>query len=45
VSVVELGGLALDIARPTVAGPPADDLQAAIERLAAADAIIAGTPA
>jgi FMN reductase len=43
-AVVELGPLAVDIARATVSGIPSDDLQAAIERLAAADAIVASTP-
>src|SRR4051794_7060185 len=42
--VVELGPLAVDIARATTAGFPSEQLQAAIDRLAAADAIIAGTP-
>jgi FMN reductase len=43
-SVVELGPLAVDIARATVSGFPGEQLQAAIERLADADAIIAATP-
>ena len=43
-SVIELGPLAVDIARATTAGFPGEQLQAAIERLAAADAIIAATP-
>ena len=43
-SVVELGPLAVDIARATVAGFPGEELQAAIDRLAAADAVIAATP-
>lgn len=43
-SVAELGALAVDIARATVSGFPGEQLQAAIERLAAADAIIAATP-
>jgi FMN reductase len=43
-AIVELGPLAVDIARATVSGIPSDDLQAAIERLAAADAIVASTP-
>jgi FMN reductase len=44
VSVVELGPLAVDIARATVSGVASADLQAAIERLAAADGVIAATP-
>ena len=43
-SVIELGPLAVDIARATTAGFPGEQLQAAIERLAAANAIIAATP-
>jgi FMN reductase len=43
-SVVELGPLAVDIARAAVAGFPGEQLQAAIDGLAAADAIIAATP-
>jgi FMN reductase len=43
-SVIELGPLAVDIAQATVAGFPNQRLQAAIDRLAAADAIIAATP-
>jgi FMN reductase len=43
-SVVELGPLAVDIARAAVAGFPGAQLQEAIDRLAAADAIIAATP-
>ena len=42
--VIELGPLAVDTARATVAGFPGEELQAAIDRLAAADAIIAATP-
>jgi FMN reductase len=44
VFVIELGPLAIDIARATVAGFPGEQLQAAIDRLAAADAVIAATP-
>ena len=44
VSVIELGPLAVDIARATVAGFPSEPLQQAIERLANADGIIAATP-
>jgi FMN reductase len=43
-STIELGPLAVDIARATTAGFPNEQLQAAIDRLAAADAIIAATP-
>jgi FMN reductase len=42
--VIELGPLAVDTARAAVAGFPGTEVQAAIERLAAADAIIAATP-
>jgi FMN reductase len=44
VNVVELGPLAVDVARAAVAGFPGEPVQAAIDRLAAADAIIAATP-
>jgi FMN reductase len=44
VSVIELGPLAVDIAKGTVSGVNSADLQAAIERIAAADAVIAATP-
>jgi FMN reductase len=43
-SVIELGPLAVDIARAAVAGFPGAEVQAAIDRLAAADAIVAATP-
>lgn len=43
-SVVELAPLAIDIARSTVAGFPAEELQAPIRRLADADGIIASAP-
>ena len=43
-SVIELGPLAVDIARASTAGFPNQQLQAAIDRLAAADGIIAATP-
>jgi FMN reductase len=42
--VIELGPLAVDTARAAVAGFPGEQLQAAIDRLAAADAIIAAAP-
>lgn len=41
---VELAPLALDIARATVAGFPGEQLTAAIQKLAAADGLIAATP-
>ncbi len=44
VSVIELAPLAVDIARATVAGFPSETLQASIERIAAAEAVIASTP-
>jgi FMN reductase len=44
VSVIELGPLAVDTARAAVAGFPGPDLKAAIDKLAAADGIIAATP-
>jgi FMN reductase len=43
-SVIELGPLAVDTARAAVVGFPGEQVQAAIDRLAAADAIIAATP-
>ena len=43
-SVVELAPLAVEIARATVSRFPSDQLQAAIERVAAADALIVSTP-
>ncbi|HWM15414.1 MAG TPA: NAD(P)H-dependent oxidoreductase, partial [Microbacterium sp.] len=44
VSVIELGPLAVDIARAIVSGHLGDNVQQAIERLGQADAIIASTP-
>ncbi|MBZ2199002.1 NAD(P)H-dependent oxidoreductase [Ruania sp. N2-46] len=44
VGVIELGPLAVDIARAIVSGFPGERLQEAIARLAAADAVIASTP-
>ena len=44
VSSIELRSLALDIAKSGVAGFVVDGLRPAIERLAAADAVIAATP-
>ena len=44
VSVIELAPLATDIARAIVSGFPGAELQAVIERLASADAVIASTP-
>jgi FMN reductase len=43
-SVVELAPLAVEIARATVSGFPSNQLQAAIERIAGADALVASTP-
>jgi FMN reductase len=43
-AVIELAPLAVDIAGATVAGFPSERLQAAIEQIAGADAIIAATP-
>lgn len=43
-SVIELGPLAVDTARAAVAGFPGAELQEAIDKLAAADGIIAATP-
>jgi FMN reductase len=43
-SIVELAPLAVEIARATVSAFPSERLQAAIERVAAADALIAVTP-
>jgi FMN reductase len=42
--VVELAPLAVDIARATVAGFPSEELNAAIEKIATADAVIASAP-
>lgn len=44
VRVIELAPLAVDIAKAIVSGFPGDRLQAAIERLAAADAVVVSTP-
>jgi FMN reductase len=44
VSVVELGPLAADTARAAVAGFPNEVVQAAVDQLATADAIIVATP-
>jgi FMN reductase len=44
VSVIEVGPLASDAALAAVAGFPNEELQSAIDRLAAADAVIAATP-
>jgi FMN reductase len=43
-SFVELGPLAVEIARATISGFPGEELKAAIDRLASADAVIAATP-
>ncbi|MFH5877596.1 CE1759 family FMN reductase [Arthrobacter sp. NA-172] len=44
VSMIDLGPLAVDIARSLVAGYPNEPVQAAIDRLATADAVVASTP-
>lgn len=44
VSVIELAPLAVEIAQAIVSGFPGERVQGAIERLAAADAVIATTP-
>ena len=44
VSVIDLSPLATDAARAAVAGFPNDELQAAIDALAGADAVIAASP-
>ncbi|MFI5634524.1 CE1759 family FMN reductase [Streptomyces sp. NPDC051664] len=44
VGVIELGPLAVDIAQAIVSGFPSERLKTAFERLAAADAVITGTP-
>ena len=44
VSVIDLGPIAVDIARSLVSGFPNEAVQEAIDRLAKADAIIAATP-
>lgn len=43
-SVIDLGPLAVDIARAVVSGFPGEDLKRAITRLAAADGVIAAAP-
>ena len=43
-SIIDLGPLAIDIAKAIVAGFPSEKVQAAIDTLASADAIIAATP-
>src|SRR3954469_20400376 len=44
VRAIELGPLAVDIARGGVTGMPSEELQEAIDSLAAADAVIAAGP-
>ena len=44
ISMIDLGPLAVEIARSLVSGVPTEKVRAAIERLAEADAIIAATP-
>ncbi|MHA6692790.1 CE1759 family FMN reductase [Devosia sp. A449] len=43
-SIIDLAPLAVDIAKAMVAGFPSEKLQAAIDSLASADAVIAATP-
>jgi FMN reductase len=43
-AIIDLAPLAIDIAKAIVAGFPGDKLQAAIDTLAGADAVIAATP-
>ncbi|KQW78279.1 NADH-dependent FMN reductase [Devosia sp. Root413D1] len=43
-TIIDLAPLAIDIAKAIVAGFPGDKLQAAIDSLAGADAIVAATP-
>ena len=43
-SVIELAPLAVEIARATVSGLPGEQLRAALEQIAAADALIAAAP-
>ena len=44
VAAVEVAPLAVDVARTSVSGVPSTELQAAIEQIAAADAVIAAAP-
>ena len=44
VGAIEVAPLAVDVARTSVSGVPSADLQAAIEQIAAADAVIAAAP-
>ena len=44
VDAVEVAPLAVDVARASVSGVPSAELQAAIERIAGADAVIAAAP-
>jgi FMN reductase len=44
VAAVEVAPLAVDVARASVTGVPSTELQAAIEQIASADAVIAATP-
>ncbi len=43
-TIIDLAPIALDIARSIVGGFPTEPVQAAIDRLASADAVIASTP-
>jgi FMN reductase len=44
VGAIEVAPLAVDVARTSVSGVPSADLQAAIEQLAAADAVVVAAP-
>jgi FMN reductase len=44
IRAIEVAPLAVDVARASVTGVPSAELQAAIEQIAAADAVIAGAP-
>jgi FMN reductase len=44
IGAVEIAPLAVDVARASVTGVPSTELQAAIEQIAAADAVIASAP-
>jgi len=43
-TTIDLGPMAVDVARSLVTGMPSDAVQAAVKRLAGADAVIAATP-
>jgi FMN reductase len=44
IGAIEVAPLAVDVARASVAGVPSTELQAAIEQIAAADAVVAAAP-